>query len=238
MTDQDDFYIGYEPNMPHSIRGTVAALVLAALVIATMAAAIFVTQQRQLADARFDYANAEVFEGYLSLTPTAALLIPKVSGVATYWLVAPGKFGPESALGGARAGWVTLVGKLIEREQWRMIEVRPGSVRPARNVAAAPPVAASDSRRLVLRGEIVDGKCYLGVMNPGERGVHRDCAVRCISGGVPLMFAYQDEDGAQLAMLIGAVTEAIRRDIGRTITLSGVISGPSEARVFDVSRAE
>ena len=36
-----------------------------------------------------------------------------------------------------------------------------------------------------LAGEIVDSKCYLGVMNPGRGKVHRDCAARCLSGGIP-----------------------------------------------------
>ena len=34
----------------------------------------------------------------------------------------------------------------------------------------------------VLRGEITDPKCLLGVMNPGQGKPHRDCAVRCIAG--------------------------------------------------------
>jgi len=37
-----------------------------------------------------------------------------------------------------------------------------------------------------LVGEIVDSKCYFGNMNPGNGKVHRDCAVRCMSGGIPL----------------------------------------------------
>ena len=31
-----------------------------------------------------------------------------------------------------------------------------------------------------LTGEIADSKCWLGVMNPGEGTVHRDCARRCL----------------------------------------------------------
>jgi hypothetical protein len=46
-----------------------------------------------------------------------------------------------------------------------------------------------------LRGEIVDSKCYLGVMNPGDGKVHRDCAARCISGGIPPALVARDRDG-------------------------------------------
>ena len=48
---------------------------------------------------------------------------------------------------------------------------------------------------VVLRGEIVDSKCYLGVMNPGSLKGHRACAIRCISGGIPPVLLVRQEDG-------------------------------------------
>jgi hypothetical protein len=38
-------------------------------------------------------------------------------------------------------------------------------------------------------GELVDSKCHLGVMKPGEGPLHRDCAVRCLLGAVPPMIS-------------------------------------------------
>lgn len=38
------------------------------------------------------------------------------------------------------------------------------------------------------RGEILDPKCYFGVMKPGEGKIHKSCAIRCISGGIPPVF--------------------------------------------------
>jgi hypothetical protein len=51
-----------------------------------------------------------------------------------------------------------------------------------------PKFALVTADELMLTGEIVDSKCYYGVMNPGEGKVHRDCATRCLSGGVPPSF--------------------------------------------------
>jgi hypothetical protein len=84
----------------------------------------------------------------------------------------------------------------------------------------------------VVTGEIVDSKCFLGVMNPGERTVHRDCAIRCLSGGVPPMLAYRDAAGTHLALLLGADADLLRRGVGRAVTLSGRLSGPEDAEVF------
>jgi hypothetical protein len=40
-------------------------------------------------------------------------------------------------------------------------------------------VAPKNLGEFDLVGEIVDSKCYLGNMNPGNGKVRRDCAVRC-----------------------------------------------------------
>jgi hypothetical protein len=53
-----------------------------------------------------------------------------------------------------------------------------------------------------LVGEIVDSKCYLGNMNPGNGKVHRDSAVRCLSGGIPPVFATNDFNGSPAVLLL------------------------------------
>ena len=46
-----------------------------------------------------------------------------------------------------------------------------------------------------LLGEIVDTKCYLGVMKPGRGKPHRDCASLCIRGGIPAALLVRTEGG-------------------------------------------
>ena len=43
-----------------------------------------------------------------------------------------------------------------------------------------------------LEGEIVDPKCFFGVMNPSSKAVHRSCAIRCISGLIPPLLAIRE----------------------------------------------
>lgn len=85
-----------------------------------------------------------------------------------------------------------------------------------------------DLGRVTLRGEIVDTKCYLGVMNPGERKVHRDCAVRCISGGLPPAFLARDPAGdAPVRLLVGDHGRALSKEvlpfIAEPLEISGVL---------------
>jgi hypothetical protein len=68
-----------------------------------------------------------------------------------------------------------------------MVEIEPASIHET-GVQSAEQAAARRLGTLTLTGEIVDSKCYLGVMNPGNGKVHRDCASRCLSGGIPPLF--------------------------------------------------
>lgn len=237
MSGHDDFYIGYAGGMPVRTRRAVIGAIIVAMSAGMAAAVIFVSQQRALADARFEFGQVQTFEGYLSMTPAPVLLVRDGNATRPHWLVAPGKFGAAAAIGGAAAGWVRVDGTLVARESWRMIEVQPGTVRSQASSAPAPMTRLERTRAAMLRGEIVDSKCFLGVMNPGERTVHRDCAVRCLSGGIPPMFFFDDADGSHLALLLGAGERWLREHAGRSITVSGVLSGPEESLVLTISAA-
>ena len=65
-----------------------------------------------------------------------------------------------------------------------MVEIDPKTITVMES-AGNSGQETTDLGTATLTGEIVDSKCYLGVMNPGRGKVHRDCAARCLSGGIP-----------------------------------------------------
>jgi hypothetical protein len=225
----DDFYVGYERRMPVSHGRAIRRAVIAAALTLIAAATTFVAVQRPLAEASFAYGVTESWTGYLTRVPAPALLVPEAGGVTRYWLVARGKHGAAAPIAGIHDGWVRVTGSTIEREPWRMIELAA-----AEPIAAPPGVAQpvpSDpaaGRRVTVAGEIVDSKCFLGVMNPGERAVHRDCATRCLSGGVTPMVVFRTETGSTaIAVLVSAdgrpVFDLVRGRIGRPVELTGTL---------------
>ena len=227
MTRDDEFYIGYEPVMPPGLgRRVRIAVALAALALLSMAVVVTGVQQ-PLATSAFDYGHRQAWTGLLVRTPAPALLVPVPHGYRRFWLVGRGKHGADEAIGTMREGWTTVTGTLISRDSWRMIEIASAQASAAPPDAPAPPSAADDDgRELAVRGEIVDSKCFLGVMNPGERVVHRDCAIRCLSGGVPPMLAYTTEDGRQdLAVIVDGrgrlLHDSLHHAVGRSITARG-----------------
>jgi hypothetical protein len=184
----DDFYVGYEPEMPPAfvrpVRLAAAMLVLGACALAVG----LVLAQQAPSDGVFEFGRERQFEGLLLEHPYPLL---RASDGGRYWLVGPGKRGASALAGGLDGRTARVRGTLIRRGGDRMLQIDAGSIVAT---AAAPQEVAplTAGAQVTLEGEIVDSKCHLGVMKPGEGPAHRDCAVRCLLGDVPPMLVVRD----------------------------------------------
>lgn len=204
---EQEFYVGYLPQAPSGIARKVRRTVSFLLLVAVCVAAGFAAVQRTFAPSAFEYGKETAFEGTLESKPYPALLVRR-PGVATgqpgysrYLLVAQGKHGADSEVEGFASRHVRLSGSLIYRDGQTMIELARGSI-SLLAVEAAPAEQTEDLGTVELTGEIVDSKCNFGVMNPGEGKVHKDCAVRCLSGGIPPAFVTKDLKGSPAVLLL------------------------------------
>jgi len=137
---------------------------------------------------------------------------------------------------------VRLSGQLIYRDNLTMLEVVNGSIAKVSGADTRVPEPALIGTRSLV-GEIVDAKCYLGVMNPGEGKVHRDCAARCIAGGLPPALATRDFDGKPAMLLLVdsanrplALTEFIDR-VGQPVRVEGAVFRSGDMRFLQTRRA-
>ena len=184
----DEFYIGYEPEMPDGLASRIRLTALAALVVATALAVVVVVAHARSADAIFEYGRLREFEGRVIEFPYPALLVAASNAAPlSYWLVGLGKHGAADVVAGRDGSVVRITGSLIDREGDRMIEVR--SLEAASGSRAPTVDALRSLGSIEVSGEIVDSKCHLGVMKPGEGPTHRDCAVRCLLGRITPMLA-------------------------------------------------
>jgi hypothetical protein len=211
----DEFYVGYLPSAPPGLARRVrTALVALAAVVAAVALAL-VAGQRRLDGRLFEFGQPREFRGTLELEPQPTLVVTRPgvgAGVSRWLLVGPGKLGARELVARFDGEGVRLRGELISRGSETMLQVEPGSVERDTGAPSAPEVAALGT--LTLRGEIVDSKCHFGVMNPGEGKSHRDCAVRCISGGSPALLRSRDETGeARYFLLVGPDGRALGREL-------------------------
>ena len=205
----DEFYIGWEAKAAPGIGKTVRRAVIGLLLLAVGLAVVLAVSQRLIGVSVFEWGNEKSFTGILQLAPYPHLLTPRPSDTqgqspySTYYLVAPWKFGLDhNSLAPLDGKTVSLQGTLIYRGNQTMVEVVADSIR-ATNLSSNPRLpAAIPLGTQTLVGEIVDSKCFLGVMNPGQLTPHRACAIRCISGGIPPVLLVRQKHGPAIYLLL------------------------------------
>ena len=192
----DDFYVGYQKEAPPALASANRKRILIILVICTGLSAAFAIMQTTFGNGSWDL-KEQAFEGYIEegAVPVLVALAPDdISTFSRIPLVSPNKFGASDLVSGHHLKWVSLKGSLIERDGVKMIQVNPASIVPA---AKSPAVEVEAELLGAHRfaGEIVDSKCYLGAMNPGNLKTHKQCAILCIQGGIPPVLLVRDSDG-------------------------------------------
>lgn len=207
----DEFYIGWEAKAAPGIGKTVRKVINALLLLALLVSVVLAVSQRMIGASVFEWGNHKRFSGILQTAPYPHLLVPRpgntgsLSRYSAYFLVAPWKFGlAREAIASLDGQFVTLKGTLIYRGDRTMIETKPEwiavSTNDQRRARSDAPYQGLGKQTLV--GEIVDSKCFLGVMNPGQLTPHRACAIRCISGGVPPVLLVRQKDGPAVYLLL------------------------------------
>jgi hypothetical protein len=229
-----EFYVGYLPRCPPGLARRMRALALALLLAAGILASELALAHELRPAARFEYGSPVELTGTLRERPVPLLEVarPGVPGAAElpgssfYPLVAPGKHGAGPRVLGLDGRAVTVRGTLAYRDGRTLVELTRIEALPGEPARALLPEPLG---RFTLRGEIVDSKCYLGVMNPGERKTHKACAVRCISGGIPPVLAVRDRRGERaFLLLVSASGEPVNRAVlplvAEPVEITGAVS--------------
>ncbi len=225
--DPTPFYVGYFPRADPPLArhtglavGGIGFVTGATMVISALA-------QPPFAASVFEYGHPRPVIGVIRAHPYPTLQIMGGTKVTRYLLAAAGKHGATMAASPYDGTVVRVLGSLIRRGNASMLEV--ADIRPAESDSASPaPLTQTDLGRFTLTGEIVDSKCWLGVMNPGEGKTHLDCAVRCISGGLPPMLVIRDSAGSERHLLLtdasGApMPRSLLPMVGRPVSVTGTL---------------
>jgi len=211
--ERDGFYVGYLPEAPADVAGFVRRVVAVLLLLAAAVALALVLAEGPFGASDFEFGNVRRFEGIVSADPAPRLQVARPGRrggrprSSSFLLVRPGKHGARDLAGAHDGQHVSLSGTLVYRGGRTMIEVLPetlGTGGTASDTMRLDPPAsgARDVGTFTLAGEIVDSKCFLGVMNPGNLKTHRACATRCISGGIPPLFLVRDRHGLAVELLL------------------------------------
>ncbi len=225
MTAGERIYVGYLP-MPRGTRKPLLLIVgglMWAILFASLAIAL---SQRDPGSAVWG-TNLESFEGTLFESPYPVLVTDRGE---TLMIVRMGKFGGRGeGVGGLDGRRVRAHGRLLTRDGRRLIELADASELDSSVVEDLGPGAAPSERTAlsgeILGGEIVDYKCFLGAMKPGDGKAHQACATLCITGGIPPVLVSKNDDGSNhYQLILGANGEPIHEQ------LTGFIGIPVEVR--------
>ena len=220
----DPFYVGYMP-LPGAHRLFLLVCVPLVLVTLVGAAAAIAISQRDPGQAIWDLTTQRSWSGLLEDDPYPMLTSDDGQ---VYLVVGMGKFGEQERVSQASGAQTRLTGWLLERDGRQMIELDASDsaievLDPRPSVSSTP---SSPSTAVTLVGEIVDGKCFLGAMKPGDGKGHKACAILCIEGGLPPMFATPNADGTHaMALLLVDGTTELSEDILDLVAEPVVVRG-------------
>jgi hypothetical protein len=92
-----------------------------------------------------------------------------------------------------------------------------------------------------ITGEIIDVKCYLTGMGEGRGGDHKQCAVDCINGGLPV--GLLDEQTEKVYTIVPkkgmeGANKSLVRYVAERVKLTGTIVEKGGTRLFVFTRVE
>jgi len=234
-----EFYIGWMAKSPKSIAKHVKIVLLILFPVALIIAYLLATNQKKFSNANFEYGKTTVLTGIYYNKPVPMLKVyDKNREAITLPLVGYGKHGAETAIMeiekeknvSLNAKELTLKGTLIYGDGKTIFQI-DNNDKPLINIGSGSThsVEERDLGTQTLRGEIIDPKCYFGVMKPGEGKVHRDCAIRCILGGIPPVLHVQNEKGeSNYYLLVGPngekMNEAVKDFVAEPVTIKAKVA--------------
>jgi len=219
MTDNPNegaaFFVGYRP-MPAALTRWYRPLAVLLIAASGLGGYWLGAQQVGAGPGDWDTTATVTAQGVLMLRPYPALhrLNPAhPGGVESLLLVRQGKHSADSWAQDFDRQWVSVRGYPVTRGRWTMLEIPgedaisaapdsgtenlSGHRRQLRELLEIAPLGAAE-----LAGEIVDSKCFLGVMKPGAGPLHKACAELCLRGGIPPILVAKDAQGQQLGYLL------------------------------------
>ncbi|MBI4428738.1 MAG: hypothetical protein HY562_06430 [Ignavibacteriales bacterium] len=96
-------------------------------------------------------------------------------------------------------------------------------------------------KEATIKGEIIDSKCYLTGMMGGKGEDHKDCAIACMKGGLPV--AILEEKTGKVYVVVPAkgqkgANEALVQYAAETVTLKGMFIEKGGTKLFAYNSVE
>jgi hypothetical protein len=254
MKKDDQFYIGWQDAAASNYTKGRKVFYWGAILALVLFSAGYLFVEKDFVSSYFDYGNLTELKGTVVDYPVFGLKTIIDDKQVTVPLVGFGKFdaGPvleklQSRLKGEELSklTVTLRGTLIQYNGKSWMELTEGneSIVSVEESSVVTSQSITPLGSTTVIGEIVDPKCFFGVMNPAYGKIHKSCAIRCISGGIPPILAIKEgEKFVDYYFLIdeegNKVNEQVLQHIGESVKVSGQTESVDDWKVMklDIKR--
>ncbi|MFQ3244160.1 MAG: hypothetical protein ACI9OI_001509 [Chitinophagales bacterium] len=219
-----DFFVGYLP-MPEGLKPFYKWLTVLLLVVGLGFSYWVSSSQQAVGKGQWLLAEEKTYQGYLSHDPYPVLHVVGDEPESII-LMSQGKHSSANLTSELDGNEVTVTGFPIERGGWKLLELRDLSDVKVINSKPSYSAISEPLGEVTLSGEIIDSKCFMGVMKPGEGKVHRACAAMCIAGGIPPLLVVNQSDGNRYGyILIGpqgqAAADLVIEDVAVPVSVFG-----------------
>ncbi|AXT19120.1 hypothetical protein D7030_14150 [Flavobacteriaceae bacterium AU392] len=234
--EEDDFYVGYLDNTSTKTKKTTRLFVVFSLLGLIAIASIFALTQNTFKNSTFELTTSTKITGVYHEMPYPMLKVKTAEN--TYKNILLLGFGKSSAnpfLEKIRSKTPKLSGSILSIEG-NLIYYNGKTLLQITNDEKISLVEKTNPNRLPkveqvannmeFKGEVIDPKCYFGVMKPGKGKIHRSCAALCIAGGIPPVLATNDENNiSEYYLITDKKGNPIHKDILPYIGKPSLING-------------
>ena len=208
-----EFYIGWMQQAPAALAKFIRQNLLAVLIVVIGLAAVLALSQKKFGTGNFEFGQLTTIKGIYFDKPIPCIKVINGKDIwgnlsyITIPLVGYGKHGADGII----TDWekeknqslnqkeITAKGTLLYNDGKTILQIDQND-QPL-TLISNDPIREDQLPQLkflgnaTIKGQIIDPKCYFGVMKPGEGKPHSDCAIRCILGGISPMLKVEDESG-------------------------------------------
>lgn len=237
MKKTDEFYVSYiDGSLGVETKKTLKRFVMASFALVILAALLFSFTQKTFKNSSFDFSSDTKIVGVYHEKPYPMLRLEVANHTyKNIMLLGFGKLGAHTALNKLKSQNADLTGKtlsiegnLIYYNGKTLLQITGDEKVNITGDGTKEIPSAILVGEMTLEGEIIDPKCYFGVMKPGYGKIHRSCAALCISGGMPPVLATSDGNNiAEYYLLTDLEGNAIHKDIlpfiGKPSAITGIV---------------
>ncbi len=238
----DEFFIGWMPKAPPTFAKHIKKVIIMLIVFVAAAAMLLSLSQKKFGTGNFEFGKLTEVKGIYFNAPVPFLKAMNGNDIfgrpvfITIPLIGYGKSGAEGAIADVEKQKnisldkkeVIMKGTLLYNDGKLLMQIDANDsflvqVKNDINNTVLPTI--TDMGKRIIKGEIVDPKCFFGVMKPGEGKAHKDCAVRCILGGIPPVLKVTDDAGRQnYYLLVGEngekMNEAVKDYVAEPVSVA------------------